>query len=74
MNSTQTLAGEMYLASRLKDHGRQVFDGDTTPEVRKQRIREAIERVGAEVIIGRARNRRPMTYRECFAAVYGESL
>lgn len=70
----KALDGEMYIAKRLREHGVGVFEGLTTAEQRKQRVREAINAAGPAVIIGRGKDRRTMTYAEAFEALYGEPL
>lgn len=67
------LEHEMWLANRLRLHG-EIFAGVTTSEIRKQRVREAIERLGTEVVVGRGKDRQPVTYRQAFETLYGEPL
>jgi hypothetical protein len=69
-----TLNAEAWLVKRLGEHGAKVFDGDTTPEIRRQRIREVIiEQQLPSVVIGRSAGR-PETYRQVFERIYGIKL
>lgn len=68
------IQGELWFAHRLKQLGRGVFTGDTTPEIRKQRIREAIIEGDLDVVIIGRRNGKPETFEDCFARLYGEPL
>lgn len=66
---------EMWFVKRLKDHGHTVFLGDTTPEIRRERIRTAILDAQLDtVIIGRAPNGRPERYAESFERFYKQPL
>jgi len=66
---------ELWLARRLREHGAAVFEGVTDREIRRHRARAAILAHGlAQVIVGRDRDRRPVTYAEVFSRVYGEPL
>lgn len=65
---------EWWLAKRLREHGARIFDGVTTPEVRKQRVREAIALVGSSVVVGRGKDRKPVTYQQAFEKLYDEPL
>lgn len=67
---------EQFLSQRLRDHGGlHVEDGATTPEIRAQRMREAITAAGvAEVVIGRAPDGKAMRYRQAFQRCYGVPL
>lgn len=65
---------ELWLAKRLGQHGVEIFTGDTTPALRRDRFREAIKAAGIEmVIVGRTKNGAPETYEECVNRLYGES-
>jgi hypothetical protein len=69
--------GEMYLVSRLKVHdpsSMKVFAGITDAALKKQRMREVIQKVGPSVIVGRDKDRRPISYGAAFEALYGEPL
>lgn len=70
------LDGELWLARRLGKHGvLVVFEGDTDPETRKERMRQAIlDRGLAPVICGRGRDGKPNTYALAFERLYGEYL
>lgn len=70
MTPSQQLDAELWLASRLKEHG--IFEGTTTTAERKERFRLAMIPY-AEVIAG-ARTGKPERYRETFERIYGESL
>jgi hypothetical protein len=63
---------ELWLAKRLGQHGVEIFTGDTTPELRRERFREAIKTAGVEmVIVGRTKDGAPETYQECLDRLYG---
>lgn len=65
---------ELWLAKRLGQHGVEIFTGDTTPELRRKRFREAIKAAGFEmVIVGRTKDGAPETYQECLNRLYGEA-
>ena len=70
------LDGELWLARRLGKHGvLVVFDGDTTTEQRKARMREAILERGLETVIcGRGVDGKPNTYGQAFRRLYREDL
>lgn len=70
-----TLHDELWLCNRLKDHGgKHVHDGDTSYEIRRERVRAIITGNGwGEPIVG-SKAGKPVTYREAFARVYGEPL
>lgn len=70
--STEHLRREAQLVRRLGEHGMAVFTGDTTVEVRRERVREAIARVGCSVICGRDAQGRPVTYAQAFERLYGQ--
>lgn len=65
---------EMWLAKRLKEHGTHVFDGVTDRAERKARFREAINDVGALVVVGRSKAGHAMSYADVFRELYGEPL
>jgi hypothetical protein len=71
----QLLDREAWLEERLLSHGisPRLLQGDTTIEIRKQRAREAIAKVGTSVI-GGVKDKKPLTYAQCFQLVYGEPL
>jgi len=69
------LDAELWFVKRLKDHGKDVFLGDTTAEIRKERIRQAILERGCDVaIIGRSVNGKPETYSAAFERLFKEPL
>lgn len=68
------LDNEMWLANRIRAHGIFIFEGVTTPEIRKQRMRDAINKIGSEVVVGRGKDRKPVSYARAFEHLYGESL
>lgn len=68
------LRHELWLANRLERHGVQVFAGDTTAEVRRERMRTAILEAGLEAVIAGSRSSKPETYRDCFQRLYGVPL
>jgi hypothetical protein len=66
---------ELFFARRLKEHGKHVFDGLTTSDITKDRIRAAIIEARVDcAIVGRAPNGKPETYSQSFARFYGEPL
>lgn len=68
------LKREMWFASRLNDHSKEVFLGDTTREVRLSRVRGILNKcLLADETVGR-RQGREITYREIFLEIYGEPL
>ena len=72
--SNVKLDHELWLSQRLRQHGVDAFDGDTTPEVRCQRIREAIRKHGLECVIVGSKQGEPVTYPQAFERIYGEAL
>lgn len=61
---------EAWLAKRLEQHG--ALMGLTTVETRREILRAAISRVGPCNVVGRnPKTRKPETYAECFARIYG---
>lgn len=70
------LDGELWLARRLGKHGVLiVFEGDTDPETRKQRMRQAIVDRGLEcVVVGRGPGGKTNTYAQAFERLYGVKL
>lgn len=72
---TTELAREIWLARRLRDHGARIFDGVTDRDVRRERFRAAILAHGLEhVVIGRDKDRKPVTYAQAFERLFGEPL
>jgi hypothetical protein len=68
------LDAELWLASRLKSHGVEIFDGDTTREVRAERARAAIlERKLAAVVLGNYHGKLE-NYELAFARIYNQPL
>lgn len=66
---------EMQLARRLRANGADIFQGDTTIEIRKAKARTEIQRSGlAQAICGRGVDRKPRTFADAFQSVYGEAL
>lgn len=69
------LEHEMWLAKRLGTYGDEVFTGDTTPEIRCVRMRQAIKAARLEdVSVGRKPDGTTETHRDVFARLYGEPL
>lgn len=68
------LDGEMWLAKRLGTHGVAVFGGVSDRTERMARIRKAIRDNGLEHVICGKRERKPSTYADVFARLYGEKL
>lgn len=50
----------------------EVFDGDTTFELRRERVRAHLREQGIEGETAGHKNGRPMTFGEVFESVYGE--
>ena len=71
--STLTLYNEQWLLRRLREQGAGTLDaGDTTPEERRERVRQAILTHGlTSVIIGRGKDGKPMLWPQAFEALYG---
>jgi hypothetical protein len=69
------LNGELWLARRLSKHGvLGVFTGVTDSDMRRERMRTAInERELSEVICGSASGK-SVTYRQAFERLYGTPL
>jgi hypothetical protein len=78
LDGETSLIGEVWLANRLAEwHGvEDICAGTTDTELRKARIREAIERHGLKwVICGRdTESRKSITWGEAFERLYGEKL
>lgn len=71
----QKLDREIWLATRLRQHGVKVFDGVTDPEVRRERFRESILEAGiSEVVVGRGKDGKPENYGTLFERLYGQPL
>lgn len=63
---------EIWMAQRLGEHGRRIFDGVTDPAIRKERFRTAVGNAGPH---RHAPGLRKMqTYAELFERLYGEPL
>lgn len=75
LTELERLDGELWLCKRLGDHGASVHEGLTTTESRREQIRQIILRERFEsVLVGRGKDRKPMTYAEAFERLYGEPL
>ncbi len=72
--SLRQLDREMWLARRLEDHGANIFEGMTDPAIRKARFREAIKRLGIELVIAGSRGGKPVNYQDLFSDVFQEPL
>lgn len=69
------LDGELWLARRLGKHGvLVVFDGDTTPEMRMERMRAAIVGRGLDQVVCGHKDGKSVRYHEAFERLYGEKL
>lgn len=74
MENLEHLKREMWFASRLNGHGREVFLGDTTVELRAARVRDILKKcLLSDETCGR-RQGREMTYSEMFREIYGTPL
>lgn len=70
--SLERTAQELALAQRLHQLGAQgVITGDTTPQIRMDRTRAAIAKVGQTVIAGRGKDGKPLTLAQCWERIYG---
>lgn len=68
------LDAELWLADRLKSHGIEIFDGDTTRKARAERTRQAIlENKLAAIVLGKHQGELE-NYAIAFERVYGEPL
>lgn len=74
MTDLVTLDREMLIAHRLRQHGINVFDGTTTPEIRRERARKAIVDAGLSAVIMGRKGGKPVTYGEYFQMTFGEAL
>jgi hypothetical protein len=70
--TSQQLEREQYLIGRLGQHGANVDAGVTTPQIRMERMREAIAEVGPGIVIGRGKDRKPITYAQVFQQIYNQ--
>lgn len=62
---------ELWLLSRLNDHGIVIDAGDTTTEQRREAAYAAIEREGlAHVVVCKSKAGKPMTYAQVLPHVY----
>lgn len=68
------LDAEAWLATRLGNHGVEVFIGLTDFDTRRERIRSAITANQLELVIVGANERKPETYAQAFERVYREPL
>lgn len=65
---------EMWLATRLKAHGAEIFTGDTNPALRRDRFRKAIrDNLLGLVVVGQ-KDGKPIDYAAAFESLYGEPL
>ena len=78
MNSLQTntdpFRAESYLAKRLRDHGADLFAGDTDIVTRRERARRAIIDEGLQTVVIGRKDGKPVTYSEYFAKIYQQPL
>ena len=73
LHDFSTLTAELWLARGL--HASSVFEGLTTPEIRRERIRrEILDRGMADVVAGGRSAGKPETWAGLFLRVYGEEL
>lgn len=68
------LNAEAWLATRLGNHGAEVFIGLTDCDTRRERIRTAILEHGFECVLIGANERKPETYAQAFERVYAVPL
>lgn len=68
------LRAELWLIKRLGEHGVKITDGVTTPEIRKQRARRAIQVAKLDQTIVGVIEKKPLTYAQVFQHMYGEPL
>jgi hypothetical protein len=69
--SLQRTAQELALAERLGELGADVHTGVTSPQIRSDRFRAAIAKIGAMTIAGLGPNGKPITFGAAYAAIYG---
>src|SRR5262245_2975324 len=72
-NLAKEMEQEAWLIKRLGTHGAAVDAGLTDKDIRRERMREAISKVGPTVIVGRKKDGSPLTYEEAFQQLYGVS-
>jgi hypothetical protein len=74
--STALVQGETWLAARLKVHGfDSVLDEPLSADQRRERLRKLIvENSLEQVLCGRGPDRKPNTYAQVFARLYGCTL
>lgn len=71
----ELLSREMFMASRLKLHGYDVFAGSCDTASRKACFRRVLTTAGIELsIIGKDSNGKCLTYAQAFERTYGEPL
>lgn len=68
--ATQELLSELWMAKRLGQHGAHIQTGLTTPDIRRERMRAAIQQVGPQVIAGRDSSGKSLSYCEAFEKLY----
>jgi len=71
----ELLSREMFMASRLKLHGYDVFQGSCDTASRKACFRRVLTEAGIELaIIGKYSTGKCLTYAQAFERTYGEPL
>lgn len=70
MTPSERMTAELWLASRMKEHG--IFEGVTTAEDRKEKFRAACLQFPC-VIVGH-KNGKPESYAQCFERIFDEPL
>ena len=68
------LSDELWMAAKLKECGVDIFDGDTVPDQRLQRVRQTILAKGLSEARCGSRNKVPVSFAEAFQSLYGEPL
>lgn len=66
----QELLSEQWMIRRLGQHGANIDIGLTTLDIRRERMREAIQQVGPQVIVGRTGEGKSMSYAEAYEKLW----
>lgn len=75
VDGTELLNREIFMASRLKAHGCDVFAGSSDQASRKACFRRVITERGLEhVVLGKDSSGQALTYAQAFERTYGEAL
>lgn len=69
-----SLDAEVWLIARVKAHITGIFDGETSPQIRRDRMRRVLRDNGLDCVIAGTKEGKPETYAEIFRRLYGEAL